>query len=148
MDRMKLKNELDKISNFYINNKNIKTADILKLTNTSENLSISELTDMCLSKNKKKTLNILNENTLTNEDNITIIKNFLYKLKRLKKLKENISINQNIEQSLTSYKPVIFWKDKDTIKQQLKLFSIKNLEELIKEINNLECLVKKEFSSI
>ena len=29
---MKLKNELDKISNFYINNKNIKTADILKLT--------------------------------------------------------------------------------------------------------------------
>ena len=143
MDRMKLKNELDKISNFYINNKNIKTADILKLTNTSENLSISELTDMCLSKNKKKTLNILNENTLTNEDNITIIKNFLYKLKRLKKLKENISINQNIEQSLTSYKPVIFWKDKDTIKQQLKLFSIKNLEELIREINNLECLVKK-----
>ena len=58
-------------------------------------------------------------------------------------MKENISINQNIEQSLTSYKPVIFWKDKDTIKQQLKLFSIKNLEELIKKINNLECLVKK-----
>ena len=50
MDRMKFENELDKISNFYINNKNIKTADILKLTNTSENLSISELPDMCLSK--------------------------------------------------------------------------------------------------
>ena len=58
MDRMKLK-QLDKSN---INNKNIKTADILKLTNTSENLSISELTDMCLSKIKENT-KYLNENT-------------------------------------------------------------------------------------
>ena len=36
--------------------------DILKLTNLSENYSAGELVDNCLSKNKKRTLNILNEN--------------------------------------------------------------------------------------
>ena len=83
-NRIVLKNELDKIASYSKNNKTIEFDDILKLTNSSENFNISELTDYCLAKNRKKTLNILNENTLSEDDNIIIIRNFLYKLKRLK----------------------------------------------------------------
>ncbi len=143
LNRINLKLELDKISNFYLNKKTINAEDIFKLTNSSESLNISELTDMCLSKNRKKTINILNDNTLAIEDNIIIIKNFLYKLKRLKKLKKNLEMNNNIETTLTSYKPPIFWKDKNLIKQQLQSFSSEKLDELIKEVNNLESLVKR-----
>ena len=142
-NRIVLKNELEKIALYSQKNPSIEFENILKLTNSSENFNISELTDQCLAKNRKKTLNILNENTLSEDDNIIIIRNFLYKLKRLKKLKKNLEIDNNIETILSSYKPAIFWKDKDIIKQQLKFQSLKTLNISIKRINSLENLIKK-----
>ena len=88
--RISLKNELDKIKIFYQNKPSIEFNDILKLTTSAENYEISELTDQCLTKNKKKTINIMNENISTTESNILILKSFLFKLKRLKKLKNEI----------------------------------------------------------
>ena len=99
--------------------------------------------DQCLAGNKKKTLQILNENNPSSEENILIVKNFLYKLKRLKKLKEILEINKNTESILSSYKPTIFWKDKEIIKQQLKIWTLKKLKDQIKEINELENQIKK-----
>ena len=89
-NRNYLKNELEKISNYSHKKKSIEFEEIEKLINLTENYNISELTDQCLAKNKKKTLNILNENNTSSEDNIIILKNFLYKLKRLKKLKKDL----------------------------------------------------------
>ena len=92
---------------------------------------------------KKKTVQILNDNNPSSEDNILIVKNFLFKLKRLKKLKENLEINKNTEMILSSYKPTIFWKDKEIIKQQLKVWTLKKIKNQIKEINELENQIKK-----
>ncbi len=142
-DRINLKNELEKIYNFSQSKKSISSEDIIKLTNLAENYDISELIDQCLCKNKRKTLNILNENTSATEDNILILKIFLFKLKRLKKLKETMEVETNIERVLSSYKPTIFWKDKDPIKKQLQNWSLDQIKLLIKEINELEILVKK-----
>jgi DNA polymerase III subunit delta len=61
-DRINLKNELEKINLYNFNKKKIDDSSILKLINLAENYNISELVDNCLVKNKKKTLNILNEN--------------------------------------------------------------------------------------
>ena len=94
-------------------------------------------------RNKKKTVQILNENNPSSDDNILIVKNFLYKLKRLKKLKENLEINENVEIILSSYKPTIFWKDKEIIKQQLKVWTLKKIRAQIREINELENQIKK-----
>ena len=99
--------------------------------------------DQCLAGNKKKTVQILNENNPSSDDNILIVKNFLYKLKRLKKLKENLEINENVEIILSSYKPTIFWKDKEIIKQQLKIWTLKKIRAQIREINELENQIKK-----
>ena len=140
--RIAVKNELEKIL-FYSQKKTLLDYnDILKLTNRSENLEISELTDQFLMKNKKKTLNMLNENILSGDENVTIIRNFLYKLKRLKKIKEELR-NKKIDDVLSDYKPIIFWKDKDILKQQLKVCSISDIYFLIKKVNNLELMVKK-----
>ena len=121
----------------------IEFEEIMKLTNLAENYSISELADQCLVKNKKKTLNILNENNSSHEDNILIIKTFLYKLKRLKWLKKELQIKKNSEDVISSYRPPIFWKDKDLIKQQLKIWSLPQILSVIKEVNNIEMLIKK-----
>ena len=142
-NRINLKNELEKIAIYNLKKQSINLEEILKLTNLAENYNISDLIDQCLAGNKKKTVQILNENNPSSEDNILIIKNFLYKLKRLKKLKENLKINKNTEKILLSYKPTIFWKDKEIIKQQLNIWTLKKIKAKIKEINELENQIKK-----
>ena len=142
-DRINLKNELQKIVSLSLNNKKLELENILKLTNLSENYSAGELVDNCLSKNKKRTLNILNENIPSSEDNILILRTFLNKLKRLRKLRLNLNENNNIDQVISSFKPPIFWKDKNIIKQQIKIWELSDIENFIVDLNNTESLIKK-----
>ena len=101
------------------------------------------MVDNCLSKNKKKTLNILNENIPSSEDNILILRTFLNKLKRLRKLKLSLEQSNNIDQAINSFKPPIFWKDKDLIKQQIKMWDLNDIETFIVDLNDTESLIKK-----
>ena len=142
-DRLNLNNEITKIENFTKNKKKINISDILKLTNLAENYSVTELVDCCLAKNSTKTINILNENNYSTEDCILIIKTFLMKAKRLNKLQNQTKDNKNIDQVITSFKPPIFWKDKDIVKEQIKNWSLKKIENLIYKINEIELLIKK-----
>jgi len=142
-DRLNLKNELEKIQSFTKNKSKIEIGDLLKLTNLSENYSASELVDSCLSKNIKRAMNILNENNYSLEDCIFIIRTFLIKSKRLLKLCEVTTDKKNIDQVISSFKPPIFWKDKDIVKIQIAKWSYINLEKLIYKINETELLIKK-----
>ena len=143
-DRINLKNEISKIENFLIDKKTISADEILKLTNLAENYSFSELADACLSKNKKKTLLIINENNFTSEDCVTIIRIFLNKAKRILVLKKMEKENKSVEECLTSYRPAIFWKDKEVVRQQIKHWSLEKIQQLIFSMNDLELLIKKD----
>ena len=142
-DRINLKNELQKIVLLSKDKKKIDLNDISKLTNLSENYSANELVDNCLCKNKKKTLNILNENIPSSEDNILILRTFLNKLKRLRKLRLSLKESNNVDQTINAFKPPIFWKDKDIIKQQIKIWELDDIETFIVDLNNTESLIKK-----
>ena len=146
-DRGILKGELNKIEFFCKNKKNISTLDLVKLTNLIENYSISELVDNCLAKNKKKTMYILNENKFSTEDCITIIRTFLYKLKRILILSNDYLINKNLDKTILSAKPPIFWKDKDIVKQQINKWNPKQIKNLIYEINEIELSIKKNLNN-
>ena len=146
-DRLNLNNELNKIENFTKNKKKINIDEILKLTNLAENYSVTELVDNCLAKNSKKTVNILNENNYSAEDCILIIKTLLIKAKRLNNLQNQTKNNENIDQVITSFKPPIFWKDKEIVKEQIKNWSLKKIENLIYKINEIELLIKKNSSN-
>jgi DNA polymerase-3 subunit delta len=142
-NRISINNEIEKISSYYEKNNKIDLKDALKITNLAENYGISELVDQSLSKNKKKTINILNENNLNTEENILIIRTFLNKLKRLKILKIEYQKSKNIEQVLSAARPPIFWKDKDIVKQQLNIWSLSEIKFLIYKVNKLELTIKK-----
>ena len=142
-DRINLKNELQKIALLYQNKKKVDLSDISKLINLSENYSANELVDNCLCKNKKRTLNILNENIPSSEDNILILRTFLNKLKRLRKLRLSLRETNNVDQTINAFKPPIFWKDKDIVKQQIKIWELDDIETFIVDLNNTESLIKK-----
>ena len=142
-NRQNLRNELDKIDSFVKNKKNINIDQIMKLTNLAENYNVSELIDSYLAANFKKTINILNENNFSIEDCMLITRTLLAKSKRLYKLLIEINNNKSIEEAISSFKPPIFWKDKETVKQQIKNWSLNRAENLIYKTNELELLIKK-----
>jgi DNA polymerase-3 subunit delta len=146
-DRSYLKNELKKIALFAKNKKKIETIDLIKLTNLTENFSINELIDMCLSKNQKKTIHILNENNFASEDCILIIRTFLYKSKRLLNLLNDYKINKDVNKTILAAKPAVFWKDKDIIKLQIKSWTPEKIKELIYNLNKLEIQIKRTSSN-
>ena len=146
-DRKNLINELEKIKNFMRNRNKIEIKDLLKLTNLAENYSVSELIDSCLAKNKRKTINILNENNYSLEDCILIIRTFLMKSKKLLKLSDAAKNIKNIDEVISSFKPPIFWKDKEITKQQIRSWSYNSIEDLIYQINETELLIKKNSTS-
>ena len=50
--------------------------------------------------------------------------------KRLLKLQENLEETKNIEETILTFKPSIFWKDKEIIKEQIKNWNIKDTKKI------------------
>ena len=142
-DRGNLINELNKIENLSITKKNIEIEDVLKLTNLSENYSVFELAESYLAKNKKQVSKILNENNFANEECVLILRTILNRSKRLLKLKESQNETGNIDLTISSFKPPIFWKEKNVVKKQIQSWSDDEVKKMIYKINDLEILVKK-----
>ena len=146
-DRSNLYNELNKVEYFGINGKKINSENISKLINLSENHSISELVDNCLAKNKKKTINILSENNFSNEDCIMITRSFIIKAKKLLALSETFENIKNIDLTISSAKPPIFWKEKEITKQQILKWKPKNIKNLIYALSETELQIKKNINN-
>ena len=146
-DRDMLVNELEKIKYFSKNGKQINIENISKLINLSENHSISELIDNCLAQNKKKTISILNDNNFSNEDCIMITRLFIVKAKKLLVLSKAFKTNKNLDLTISSAKPPIFWKEKEITKQQIQKWSSRNIKKLIYSLSETELQIKKNINN-
>ena len=142
-DRGNLRNELEKVSNYLCDKKVLSMKEISTLTNLAENYSASELVDASLSKNLKKTQEILNENNYAPEDTFFILRVFLQKAKKILSLLEKIENKSDIEKVISEHRPPIFWKDKPVIKKQLELWSYKKMSNLIQKLNHIEITIKE-----
>ena len=146
-DRKNLRNELKKIDNFIGDRKKIDFDDLIKLTNLSENHSINKIVDISLAKNTREALKVLNENIFSTEDIIIIIRSYLIKSKRLLRLTTELEKDKNIDQVISASKPPIFWKDKDVVKKQLRIWNKESTIALIQNINEVELQLKKNAGS-
>ena len=142
-DRQNLDNELNKISSLLLTKEKISMEDIIKITNLAENYSISELIDNCLAKNINKVNRIINENKFSADECVLILRTLLFKTKRLLELSKKNIENKNIDLTISSFKPTIFWKDKQIVKNQIMNWKINEVENLIINIKNTEINIKK-----
>ena len=146
-DREILFNQLNKIEHYCLKGKKLNDEIIQKLINLSQNYSISDLADNCLAKNKKKIINIFNENNFNDSDCVIIIRTLLNKSKKLLMLAQEYKRNKNIDLTIASAKPPIFWKDKEITKQQLYGREPENIKELIYKIIEIELSIKKNLNN-
>ena len=67
--------------------------------------------------------------------------------KRLAKLSDQFTKTNNINATILSSKPPIFWKEKEIVKQQLKNWTLTEVKKLIYQINEVELLIKRHNNS-
>lgn len=145
-DRKALFNELNKLEIYSKKGKAIDDKIITKIVNLNENYEINELVNSYFAQNQKKVISILNENNFSNEDCIIIIRSFLNKSKKLLNLSNDYLKNQNIEATIASSKPPIFWKEKEIVKQQIYKWKPKDIKNVIYKLNEIELLIKRNIN--
>jgi DNA polymerase-3 subunit delta len=141
LKRSKIKEVIEKLT-LYKNSGKI-TDQIIEEICTDEDLKKNdEIIDIFLSKNEKN-INEFISNMSNYEKNfieiIIILRSFIIKILDIQKNNKNLSIDERIER----YKPPIFWKDKDRIKNILKIWGTNNLEKFLSNLNIIETEFKR-----
>ena len=140
LDRIKLYNELDKITLYFVN-KDIQTDKLRSLLNDQENDDFNFLKNEALSGNKLMTNKLISSTALEKEKNfmyLSLISQRLLKLNEIYYLKDNT----NLESAINNLKPAVFWKDKPIFLNQAKKWNIKKIKKTLSKVYNLELTMK------
>ena len=142
-DRINLKNELEKIKSYAMNNKNINHEILKNLINLSGEIKNDNLINTCLSGEMLELKKILSDIIIENQNQILLLRILSNKVRKLLSIKEQNNNNQTLENTINNAKPPIFWKDKPLVKKQLAIWKKEELINTISEINDLEISCKK-----
>ena len=141
LKRSKIKEVIEKLS-LYKNSAKITEQVIEEICTDVDLKKNDEIIDILLSKNEKN-INEFISNMSNYEKNfietIIILRSFIIKILDIQKNNKTLSIDERIER----YKPPIFWKDKDRIKNILKIWSTNNLEKFLSNLNIVETDFKR-----
>jgi DNA polymerase III subunit delta len=140
LDRIKLRNELDKIIALF-SNKELNTEKIEKILNLRTNDNFNLLKDEALIGNKIMTNKLLGDTQLENEKNIlylSVINQRLNKLFETSKMMKKT----NLENAMSEIKPPIFWKDKPIFISQVKKWNENKIKEILEKTYKLEIKIK------
>ena len=142
-DRNNLKNEIEKIKSFSLENKNIEVDKLKSLINFSGDYESDALVNECLCGNIQQYKKILSELYMNTVNQIFLLRILSNKIHRLISIKKLENKSNSIDSLLNSSKPPIFWKDKPIVKKQLNILNLNDLFKIISEINQIELLCKK-----
>ena len=141
LKRSKIKEVIEKI-NLYQNSKKITEQVIEEICTDPDLKKNDEIIDILLSK-KENYINDFISNMSNYEKNfieiIIILRSFIIKILEIQESNKNLSVDEKINQ----YKPPIFWKDKDRIKNILKFWKINELKKFLSNLNKIETDFKK-----
>jgi len=142
-DRNNLRNEIEKITAYAFNKKKIEIDEIKSLINFSGDYKSDIFVNECLCGNITEYKKIISELYINTVSQILLLRILSNKIHRLLKIKEEASKSYNLDALLNTCKPPIFWKEKPIVKKQLSIWRLKDLKEIVPNINNIEILCKK-----
>jgi DNA polymerase-3 subunit delta len=142
-DRDNLRNEIEKIKSYSLTKKKLELSEIKHLINFSGQHKSDLLINECLAGNISQYKKIVSELYINFVNQILLLRVLSNKVQRLLNIKEQTDKSSNLDTLINSSKPPIFWKEKSMVKEQLSLWNLNELKEVVKEINNTELLCKK-----
>ena len=140
LDRRLIQNEITKIKTFF-NDKIIKKELLINLLNLKKESNFDEIKDSAITGEKIKLNKLLSSNNLNKEDLFFYLNSLIFKFKKMRDLLSHK--DKNIEEIVDNAKPPIFWKEKPILKKQLNIWSKKNIDKIINNLNETEILTKK-----
>jgi DNA polymerase-3 subunit delta len=142
-DRNNLRNEVNKLKSFALNKQMVSYDQVKELTNMVGNYQNDYIVNICLNGDKKKLNKILRENNFSFEDFLILLKIFSKKIHRLLKIIIFNRLEKNLDQIFNQIRPPIFWKEKEDVRKQVRLWNEKKLNLIIKKINEIELNCRK-----
>jgi len=142
-DRNNLKNEIEKIKSFAVENKSVELSKLKSIINFSGEYKSDSLINECLNGNILQYKNILSELYSYTVNYVFMLRILSNKVQRLLSIKETKNKSENFDSLINAFKPPIFWQDKPNVKKQLTIWNINDLINIKNEINITELLCKK-----
>lgn len=136
LDRIKLNNELNKITT-YFDNKIINNQKLEILLDIKINDNFNTLKDEALMGNKLKTNKLLSDTIIETEKNIFYLSLINQRLNKLSEV-SIVSQNSNLDDTVNGMKPPIFWKDKPNFIIQAKKWNSKKIKSILNKTYKLE----------
>ncbi len=142
-DRDNLRSEIEKIISYALDKKKIDYEEVKQLVNFSGDYKSDILVNECLCGNVPEYKKIISDLYINTANQVLLLRILGNKVQRLLKIKEQEKSANNIDNLINFLKPAIFWKEKPIVKKQLLLWNLNDLKKIIKKINNIELLCKK-----
>jgi DNA polymerase-3 subunit delta len=138
-DRVKLKNELNKIRTFFLNKK-IETQKLELLLNIDVNEGFNSLRDEAIKGNRSLTNKLLSITLFETDRIIYYLNSVNQSFQKLLEISKNSKIS--VEDAINKIKPPVFWKDKPNLIIQSKKWTFLKINKILKNIYNTEIKLK------
>ena len=138
-----IKSEISKILTFSESEK-ITLEKIEKLLNEKNIEDFKDLMNASIDGNKEKLNKLIGNYNLTDDNLFLFVNQVGQRLLRIKQMKYLHKKTKNIEQILNELKPKVFWKDKNSYITQFIRWKDKDLNNVIKDLNNIELTLKSK----
>ena len=142
-DRDNIRNEIEKIAAYSLDKEKIELDEVKSLINFSGDYKSDIFVNECLCGNITQYKKIISELYVNTINQILLLRILSNKIHRLLKIKGKTNESNNLDTLINTFKPSIFWKEKTIVKKQLTIWKLKDLKEIIPNINNTEILCKK-----
>ena len=146
LNRQDINDAIDKIQ--LIQNTSNLTEDNLKnIFHSSEDNNNFEIINFCLLGNKQNINKVLSNIYAQGINFNEILAALKYKVNKLIEISESNNANININLLVENFKPPIFWKEKNVVKEQLKRWDKSELKQLMEIIYDTEIACKKNYDA-
>ena len=141
-DSLTNKMEIEKLDSFLTNNNNVTEEMILTLISRNEDVNFNKVIEYCANGNVSDALNYFERIYDNQSSSITLIRMFVNHFKLIEKVLLLSENKKNVISVIENIKPPIFFKKKEFIIFQCKIWNLKLIHIMLTRLINLELKCK------
>ncbi len=137
-----IRNEIEKIKLFQLNNKNILHNDVVELLSTHNDADFQKFANFVFDKNIAQATKILEELQGQGFPAVTLIRVLINYLQRISLVKDALENNQSYEQAISKLQPPLFFKQKDIFQKHFNNLKKRQVENYLVALFKVEKMTK------
>ena len=141
-DSLNNKMEIEKLDSFLTNNKDVTEKMIFTLISKNENVNFNKVVEYCTNGNVNDALNYFERIYDNQNSSITLIRLFVNHFKLIEKILLRTNKDKNLVKVVENIRPPIFFKKKEFVIFQCKIWNLKSINIILSRLINLELKCK------